>query len=170
MAELICQGCRKTYPEGTAYCPTCFSIPVPNPAAADPPAAATGAACGDPDCRTGGVAPATGCRACGLPGAPAATTLRFPWGPEPVEAGGSLLIGRENSPLANRLADYSNVGRRHARVHSDGTSLTVVDLDSTNGTYVNDRKVAPHTPTPVKAGDRLRFAATLEATVLGTSS
>ena len=170
MAELICQGCRQTYPEGTAYCPTCFSIPSPHTTGEQPPAPAPGAGCGDPDCRTGGIPPAAGCRACGLTAAPAPATLRFPWGPETVEPGGSLLIGRENSPLANRLADYSNVGRRHARVHSDGAALTVEDLDSTNGTYVNDRKVPPRTPTPVQAGDRVRFAATLEATVLGKTT
>ncbi len=170
MAELICQGCRTTYPEGTAYCPTCFSIPVPNTAGEHTPKpAAAGPGCGDPDCRNGGVPPAAGCRACGLTGA-AATTLRFPWGPVPVEAGGSLLIGRENSPIADRLTDYSNISRRHARVHSDGTSLTVEDLDSTNGTFVNDKQVPARTPTPAKAGDRVRFAATLEATVLGTPS
>jgi hypothetical protein len=134
------------------------------------PAPEPAAGCGDPDCRTGGIPPATGCRACGLTGAPAVTALSFPWGPEPVEAGGSLLIGRENSPIADRLAGYANISRRHARVYSDGTSLTVEDLDSTNGTYVNDRKVTPRTPTPVQAGDRVRFAATLEATVPGTPS
>jgi hypothetical protein len=170
MAELICQGCRTTYPAGTAYCPICFSIPVPHTAEESAPVPAGGAGCDDPDCAHGGQPPAVGCRACGLKGTPAETTLRFPWGPVLVEAGGSLLIGRENSPIAGRLADYSNISRRHARVHSDGTSLTVEDLDSTNGTFLNDKQVPPRTPTPARAGDRLRFAATLEATVLGTTS
>ncbi len=145
----------------------CFATPGPNPGGAARPAAG---GCGARDGAPAGRPPAAGCRACGLKGAAAAPGLRFPWGPVPVEPGTSLLIGRENSPIAGQLAAYSNISRRHARVHADGTSLTVEDLDSTNGTFVNGEKVPPRTPVPAKAGDRVRFAATVEATVLGEPS
>lgn len=168
MAELMCKGCGQTLPAGTPYCPVCFSIPVPKTAEPTVPVvkASGGGPCADPDCATGGTPPAAGCRACGLKGA-GATGLRFPWGPVPVRAGVPLVIGREGSPIADRLDGYSNVSRQHAKVSSDGTTLTVVDLASTNGTYVNDEKIPPHAERPLRPGDRVRFAARLEATVDG---
>jgi hypothetical protein len=172
MAELMCPGCKATIAAGTPYCPTCFSIPVPKPAPADapppdrPPPDTGNRPCQDPDCETSGVPPASGCRACGL-GGQAATTLRFEWGTVPVEPGTPLLVGREGSPIADRLGDFSNVSRRHAEIRSDGTNLTVVDLNSTNGTFVNDQRVPPGQGMTAKAGDRVRFAAKLEATVIG---
>ncbi|WP_179855537.1 FHA domain-containing protein [Paractinoplanes atraurantiacus] len=81
-----------------------------------------------------------------------------------------LVVGRENSPIASQLGDYSNISRRHAEVRSDGRALTVVDLDSMNGTFVNDQRLAPNQETPVRAGDKIRFAARLEATVTGEAS
>ncbi|MFI5907642.1 FHA domain-containing protein [Dactylosporangium sp. NPDC051541] len=170
MAELICPGCKTTIEPGTPYCPTCFSIPVARPAPAPAPPTTTGPRiCADPDCDTGGVPPAGGCRACGLAGAAARAGLRFEWGTVPVEADTALLIGREGSPLADRLAGFSNVSRRHAEIRCDGTALTVTDLESTNGTFVNDTRIPAGEPTTARPGDRIRFGATAEATVIGAS-
>jgi len=190
MAQLMmCPGCKEDLAPGEQYCRNaCFLTPVPKrsaePAHEEPTAVDVGPACGDPDCPHGGRAPAAGCRACGLsgtsgraapvrePGAsPAATTLRFAWGPVTVDAAEPLIVGRESSPLASRILDgYSNVSRRHAEIRSDGTTLTVVDLGSMNGTFVNDRRLEPRQATPLRAGDRVRFAARLEATVTGETA
>ena len=75
------------------------------------------------------------------------------------------MLGRENSPLADRLGAYPNVSRLHAEVRSDGRVLTVVDLGSTNGTFLNDEQIPPRTPTPARPGDRLRLAASLTVEV-----
>jgi hypothetical protein len=179
----MCPGCKMTIPAGEPYCQGCFLTPVPRPGetapvdaapqsaapqSAAPPAAAPAnaaagpAACDDPDCVHGGQRPAAGCQHCGLRGAgdkPA--TLVFPWGPVVVPSDRPLLVGREDSPMAGQLAQYANVSRRHAEIRSDGRSLTVVDLDSVNGTFINDERIAPRTPTPARIGDRLRFAASL---------
>ncbi|MFF5078597.1 FHA domain-containing protein [Actinoplanes sp. NPDC000266] len=96
--------------------------------------------------------------------------MSFAWGTVAVRAGRPLVVGRENSPIAGHLAEYTNVGRRHAEVRSDGRALTVVDLDSMNGTFVNGERLAPNEETPVRAGDKIRFAARLEATVTGGAS
>jgi hypothetical protein len=54
-------------------------------------------------------------------------------------AGNRLLIGRSRD-CDIRLTD-PNVSRRHAEVRREGPSFVVVDLDSTNGTEVNGRRV-----------------------------
>jgi len=46
-----------------------------------------------------------------------------------------------------------NISKRHTKIDSSGGRLTVSDLHSTNGTYVNGRKIAE--PTPVKGGDKI---------------
>jgi hypothetical protein len=181
MAQLMCPGCKSDMPEGMQYCQSCFLTPIPKPAAhqADESApdselsstpVAAPPACGDPDCAHAGRPPATGCRHCGQRGPAPATTLLFEWGPVTVRAGRSLIVGRENSPISGRLADYTNVGRRHAEVRSDGCKLTVVDLDSMNGTFVNDERLPPSRATSVRAGDRIRFATRLQATVTGETA
>jgi hypothetical protein len=52
---------------------------------------------------------------------------------------GRLAIGRSRD-CDIRLTD-PNVSRRHAEVRQEGSSFYVVDLDSTNGTEVNGRRV-----------------------------
>ncbi|MFJ1755653.1 FHA domain-containing protein [Kitasatospora sp. NPDC088134] len=76
------------------------------------------------------------------------TRLRLP---EPAVA--RLLIGRmTGSDL--RLGD-GTVSRRHAELRFEGGHWVLYDLGSSNGTYVNDRRVAGGTV--VRPGDRLRF-------------
>ncbi len=63
-----------------------------------------------------------------------------------------LTIGREvgNSVVINS----SKVSRQHARIEFDGTDYKVIDLDSTNGTYLGNIKLLPGMPqvwTPDKA-------------------
>lgn len=48
----------------------------------------------------------------------------------------------------------SDVSRTHCRIAPEGTGLVVADLNSTNGTFLNDRRISQ--PTPLKPGDRLR--------------
>jgi pSer/pThr/pTyr-binding forkhead associated (FHA) protein len=81
--------------------------------------------------------------------------------PDPTEAGpltfrilpGSVkTIGR--ATRADFVLDAALVSRVHCRLTaSDGGTLEVEDLQSTNGTYVNDRRVERLT---LATGDRLR--------------
>jgi pSer/pThr/pTyr-binding forkhead associated (FHA) protein len=43
---------------------------------------------------------------------------------------------------ADVIVDDAGVSRRHAEVRAQGDQLTVVDLGSTNGTYVDGEKIA----------------------------
>jgi pSer/pThr/pTyr-binding forkhead associated (FHA) protein len=66
--------------------------------------------------------------------------------------GASRTVGR--APRADFVLDASLVSRLHCRITAVDERLDVEDLDSTNGTFVNDRRVDKG---PIKAGDRLRI-------------
>jgi pSer/pThr/pTyr-binding forkhead associated (FHA) protein len=61
-------------------------------------------------------------------------------------------VGR--APRADFIVDRALVSRLHCRLTATSDELEVVDLASTNGTYVNDRRVKKASLT---AGDRLRL-------------
>ena len=72
--------------------------------------------------------------------------MRFTLGDEP------LVLGR-GSDCDVRIHDYS-VSRRHARIQPVADGYMAVDLQSTNGTFVNDVQTAMST---LKDGDYLRI-------------
>ena len=59
-------------------------------------------------------------------------------------------IGR--APRADFIVDAALVSRVHCRLTAGATELDVVDLESTNGTYVNGERTERAT---LKTGDRL---------------
>ncbi len=65
---------------------------------------------------------------------------------------GEVVIGRDAGCAVRLQAD--DVSRRHARVAPDGDGHVVVDLGSTNGTWVNGREVETHR---LRAGDVVRL-------------
>jgi pSer/pThr/pTyr-binding forkhead associated (FHA) protein len=68
-----------------------------------------------------------------------------------VAPGAVKTIGRA-SP-ADFLLDVALVSRVHCRIEAAEDNLEVIDLSSTNGTYVNDKRI---TRARVTSGDRLR--------------
>lgn len=70
----------------------------------------------------------------------------------PVPAGGKLVVGRATN--CDIQLPANSVSRQHAEVQVNGASLVVRDLNSSNGTYVNRKKVAE---AELKPGDELRF-------------
>jgi pSer/pThr/pTyr-binding forkhead associated (FHA) protein len=73
-------------------------------------------------------------------------SLVFRLGPGAIKT-----VGR--APRADFVVDAALVSRLHCRLTATDTDLEVVDLSSTNGTYVNDTRVAK---ARLSAGDRLR--------------
>ena len=59
-------------------------------------------------------------------------------------------VGR--APAADFIVEAPLVSRVHCRLSAGATELEVVDLDSTNGTYVNGQRVER---AAMKAGDAL---------------
>jgi diguanylate cyclase (GGDEF)-like protein len=75
---------------------------------------------------------------------------RIDLGPRPVE------IGR--APSCDVPIDHESVSRRHARVLKKGDGYWVEDLGSTNGTFVNDGRVAAR---DLAQGDQLKIGRTI---------
>ena len=65
---------------------------------------------------------------------------------------GSTLVGRD--PGLDITIQEESVSRRHAELLFDGETLQVVDLESTNGTFVNDKQIKNRT---ASHGDLIRF-------------
>ena len=67
-------------------------------------------------------------------------------------AGAVKTIGR--APRADFILDKPLVSRLHCRIEAHPDTLEVVDLSSTNGTFVNEQRVSR---APLAVGDRLRL-------------
>ena len=67
-----------------------------------------------------------------------------------LSPGAIRTIGR--APAADFFLDASLVSRLHCRLTAGATELEVLDLDSTNGTYVNGRRIERAI---LRDGDRL---------------
>ena len=65
--------------------------------------------------------------------------------------GNTKTMGRD--PQAEFIVDASLVSRFHCRVSAGANELEVVDLDSTNGTFVNGARIEKRAR--LKTGDRL---------------
>jgi FHA domain len=64
-----------------------------------------------------------------------------------------ITIGR--AAPAEIVLPRSDVSRTHCRIETEGDRLVVSDLQSTNGTFVNDQRLTA--PCVLQAGDRLRI-------------
>ncbi len=49
------------------------------------------------------------------------------------------------------------VSRRHGMIRRGEDTLTLVDLDSTNGTFLNGQRLIPHQPRVLRDGDEIRM-------------
>ncbi len=76
-----------------------------------------------------------------------------------------VVIGRED-PISEVFPDLdltglggmeNGVSRKHAIIHRSGADYTVEDMGSTNGTYVNKKRIQPHVPQAIQPGDEVRF-------------
>ncbi len=86
-------------------------------------------------------------------------TIEFPVGKT------SFQIGRQDPEseqfpemdLAEYNAHIFGVGRKHARVTIQSGQVYIEDLDSVNGTMVNQKRILPARPTLLKDGDEVRL-------------
>ena len=91
--------------------------------------------------------------------------LVAPWGEFPI-GNAETDIGREVGPLAAELAGYPAVSRRHAALRiTDSGRLHVIDHNSTNGTFKNDRRIEAHIPVELCDHDTVSFSTRLRLDV-----
>jgi pSer/pThr/pTyr-binding forkhead associated (FHA) protein len=72
----------------------------------------------------------------------------------------TLRMGKSNvgrTPENEVHLDDPQVSRRHAEISWDGVRCTVTDLGSSNGTFVNSRRLMPNLPETIRHGDRVVF-------------
>lgn len=73
-----------------------------------------------------------------------------------------LEIGRGSG--SGLVLDADSVSRRHAKIEPQGSGHRLLDLGSTNGTYVNGLRVKEH---PLKDGDRVQIGKALLKYIAG---
>lgn len=101
-------------------------------------------------------------RVAGADAVGAAYVLRFPFGDVPFTT--DLAIGRDPAfcSFSAQLQSFEKVSRKHAIVEVDTRSdLNLVDMGSTNGTYINGLRLDQNTRSPVKVGDEVSFSKAL---------
>ena len=69
---------------------------------------------------------------------------------------GELIVGR--SQKADIQIEQESVSRQHARFRVQANGITVEDMGSTNGTYVNDQ---PAKPDALSCGDQIKIGRTI---------
>lgn len=73
-----------------------------------------------------------------------------------LSPGATLEVGRSSSVRIS-LPEVMSLSRKHARLRYTGATVTIEDLGSTNGTYVNGQAI--HGRTVLRSGDRFQTAA-----------
>lgn len=63
-----------------------------------------------------------------------------------------LILGRESTRQVHRL-DHPLVSRRHASLFKSGSTVTIKDLGSSNGTFVNGKRI--HSATKIQSHDEI---------------
>jgi two-component system cell cycle response regulator len=71
------------------------------------------------------------------------------------------LISLGRDPDNDIYIDEETVSRKHAKIEKKGGKTTVIDLESTNGTYLNDRRVEPLIEFSLNDGDRIKIGRTI---------
>ena len=79
-------------------------------------------------------------------------TERLDWG---EDVGAWIYVGR-TSQTDVMINDFS-VSKAHARLRRSEAYFEIEDLDSSNGTFINDEKLAPKQGKELKSGDLVRF-------------
>ena len=80
-----------------------------------------------------------------------------------IEDDGSIVEITKEIMIAGRSResdiqlDSTKCSRTHALIRLEGKSLTLIDLRSKNGTYVNDTQLAPNAGHYLREGDKIRF-------------
>ena len=68
-----------------------------------------------------------------------------------------FFVGKDAVHCDYVMASQIGISRYHMKIDRDGDRFTISDLNSTNGTFINGERLAPHLPHTVKRGDELRI-------------
>lgn len=82
---------------------------------------------------------------------------------------GSSIVGVGRSPANQLIVNDTEVSWLHAQICPQGQGHIVIDLGSSNGTFVNGQRLPPRTPHRLNAGDTVRFGDIVFSYIIGTS-
>lgn len=68
------------------------------------------------------------------------------------------VIGKNPNAVDVVISFNKMISRVHCKISTQKNVFYLTDLDSANGTYVNQRKLVPNQPVPIKNGDLIRLA------------
>jgi len=155
--EKICPQCQHKNPVNTIRCEECGSVlesdvstlPVPDLTRQDQTLPAPPVDLSIPQARL----------------SPGAVALHIPGRSEPIVLQEDVIVlGRQvpNEPpptvdLTGYYGHLLGVSRRHAMIRVAGTEYVIEDLNSSNGTWVNESRLAPHQQRGLKDGDEIRL-------------
>ncbi len=75
-----------------------------------------------------------------------------------LELKDGAVIGRRAGDYVHLFGTQGYVSGTHARLQKNGNgNWEIVDLDSSNGTFLNGQKLVPHQPAAFKLGDTIAF-------------
>jgi hypothetical protein len=82
-----------------------------------------------------------------------------------VERAGEIILGRQTEDAGTSIAvdltpyggSQSGVSRQHAVLRAGQDIYVLQDLDSTNGTWLNEARLPPHISSTLKNGDMVRL-------------
>lgn len=69
----------------------------------------------------------------------------------------TALVGKKQDQV-DLCIPLDVVSRIHAKISQDGDAVVITDLNSRNGTYINEKELQPGQEYPLKEGDTVRFA------------
>ena len=84
--------------------------------------------------------------------------------PVAIRLDDEFVIGRLTDGPEEKIVDLTpykaydqGVSRRHVMVRRTGNECNLIDLNSTNGTWINEKGLVPQRPYPVKSGSQIRL-------------
>lgn len=69
-----------------------------------------------------------------------------------------FVIGRKESSVDGCVNFSKMVGRTHCKIKNINNEFYIIDLQSSNGTYVNKRRISPDRQFRIESGDTIRLA------------
>ena len=145
-----CTVCREVFDDDRAFCEIHYRETQPYvPAPATPPPASEASAVPEPTAVT--------------------VTVRLANIEVALPPATQVLVGRSpHSPFGASLEAiaWTNIGGQHCLLELVDGGVTVTDLGSRNGTFIDGARLTPQAPYPLAPGQRLRLAANREVELI----
>ncbi len=69
-----------------------------------------------------------------------------------------FVIGKERNRVDYCISANNSVSRTHAKIVNRGGQLYIMDMNATNGTFVNGSRISPNQEIRLSSGDRIKLA------------